>query len=719
MTLATSVRTNPSFTAWALFALLLVLPAIAHAQSWASSTLSNDVVVYAGPGFFYTNPLFVRSGQQTVVFDLGPTAGANTAKVRVNGGSWQDLDSGISGHTVRWSDPPTTLDVYDVDFLYVGPGNPNGNVVPFTLTIVPAATSRFADGTGNTMVFWKGGTSFNDRPFLMVEGIDAENRNSESTYFALASELFGQAITQGADVYVLNFDDGGRDLRLNADVVESAIGFLNGSRRASSARLDVAGVSMGGVVTRIALARMEEAGQQHRVDNFLSIDAPQNKAVLQYDLVNFIKDQVDQGRIEPPKNLTSKAGRQLLEYNVYASPNESTNFFNEINQINGDGYPHQSHNLGVSFGTRSNNPYPNQRWARFEIRTYFGYLYESRDFDITPEVAVPGSYLPLDVTNIWAYGCDNPWLGKCGTGEILRYPPKHPVFIPTASALHEVNGQSRFDETMTASTPSFHDRMPTNLANRLLDWLGYQVPTLTAYASGSLCIREGYYGVYSASASGGAGPYTYAWKMKPPCFGDAVISGEGSESLDGPIIVPNGPWCGGFNQIGTGQQITYAPSSAHVPYGTLQVRVEVRDSRNVTATSNTLYVSFVPDNGPGSCGGPVLERSADPTATSSQPLVGELLAREASLPDEFALRGGSPNPFSTSSEITFGLPEEAHVRLAVYDLLGREVSRLVEGTVPAGWHRARLDGSRLSAGVYVVRMEAGEHVSAAQITRVR
>lgn len=710
---ATSAQTRFICKGWLLLAVLCALPTFAHAQAgWSSLPLNNGSVVYAGPGFYRTDPIFVRSGQQPVAFDLGPTSGANASRVRVNGGTWTDLGAG--GPYIWWTTPPTAPGTYTVDFIYVGPGNPQGNTIPFNLTVVPAATARFGDGAGNTMVFWQGGTTFNDRPFLMIEGIDADNKNFEATYFALASGLFTQAIAQGADVHILNFNDGGRDLRLNADVVESGIGFLNGSRRASGARLDVAGVSMGGVVTRIALARMEAGGRPHRVDRFLSIDAPQNKAVLQYGLVDFIKSQADQGRIEPPRNLTSAAGRQLLEYNVYAAPNESTNFFNEINQINGDGYPHLSRNLGVSFGTRSNNPYLNQRWSRFEIRTWFGILRESRDFTITPEVGVPGSYLPLDVTKIWAYGCDQPWLGFCGTGELLRYPPVHPAFIPTASALHEVNGQSRFPETMTASAPSFHDRMPSDLANRLLDWLGYQVPTLRVSASGTACIRSGYYGVYTAYPSGGAGPYTYTWMMKPPCFGGEAFA-AGSQTADGlegpPMDEPNGPSCSGWNQIGTSQQINYYPRS--VPFGQLQIRAEVRDSRGVTALSNTLYVNHVPDNGPGSCDAEAASLAASPAQAAVQSF-----AQQAG-PTDFVLVGGTPNPFLTDTEVVFGVPEDTRLRLAVYDILGREVARLVDGPTTAGWHRVRLDGTRLPAGVYVCRLEAGGRVLSARITRVQ
>ena len=106
-------------------------------------------MAYAGPGFFYTDPIFIRSGQQTVVFNLGPSAGASSANVRVNEGSWISLASG--GPSISWSTPPTSPGQYNIEFKYVGPGNPQGKSVPFTLTVVPGATSRFGDGAGNTI----------------------------------------------------------------------------------------------------------------------------------------------------------------------------------------------------------------------------------------------------------------------------------------------------------------------------------------------------------------------------------------------------------------------------------------------------------------------------------------------------------------------------------------------------------------------------------------
>jgi hypothetical protein len=65
-----------------------------------------------------------------------------------------------------------------------------------------------------------------------------------------------------------------------------------------------------------------------------------------------------------------------------------------------------------------------------------------------------------------------------------------------------------------------------------------------------------------------------------------------------------------------------------------------------------------------------------------------------------------PNPFNPSTNISYQLPEAARVTLKVYDMLGREVAKLVDREVVAGNHTATFDGSRLSSGIYFVRFMA-------------
>lgn len=77
-----------------------------------------------------------------------------------------------------------------------------------------------------------------------------------------------------------------------------------------------------------------------------------------------------------------------------------------------------------------------------------------------------------------------------------------------------------------------------------------------------------------------------------------------------------------------------------------------------------------------------------------------------------------PNPVGRVATLHYTLPEAGPVRLAVYDLLGREVAVLAEGVQPVGRHEVRLSG--LAAGTYIVRIEVddGEEVLTRRVTVV-
>ena len=86
--------------------------------------------------------------------------------------------------------------------------------------------------------------------------------------------------------------------------------------------------------------------------------------------------------------------------------------------------------------------------------------------------------------------------------------------------------------------------------------------------------------------------------------------------------------------------------------------------------------------------------------------IGDRLAAAEAPPTEVGLEAPVPNPSAGGARVAFAVPEAGPVRLAVFDVRGREVAVLREGRVEAGRYEARLPGS-LAAGVYVVRLEAG------------
>lgn len=87
----------------------------------------------------------------------------------------------------------------------------------------------------------------------------------------------------------------------------------------------------------------------------------------------------------------------------------------------------------------------------------------------------------------------------------------------------------------------------------------------------------------------------------------------------------------------------------------------------------------------------------------------------ASTPKRFALVGNYPNPFNPETTIRYELPEDVHVQLEVYDMLGRRVALLVDELQRSGSHVTRFNGADLASGVYLYRLQAGAFEKVSQM----
>ncbi len=83
----------------------------------------------------------------------------------------------------------------------------------------------------------------------------------------------------------------------------------------------------------------------------------------------------------------------------------------------------------------------------------------------------------------------------------------------------------------------------------------------------------------------------------------------------------------------------------------------------------------------------------------------EIVMDASSLPEQYALAQNYPNPFNPQTTITFGLPEQAHITLEVFNLLGQRISTLVDGIRAAGTHTVVFDAQDLPGGVYIYRIK--------------
>jgi hypothetical protein len=93
--------------------------------------------------------------------------------------------------------------------------------------------------------------------------------------------------------------------------------------------------------------------------------------------------------------------------------------------------------------------------------------------------------------------------------------------------------------------------------------------------------------------------------------------------------------------------------------------------------------------------------------------------RAVEIPQQFDLGQNYPNPFNPNSNIRYQISEFRHVKLAVYDLLSREVAVLVNEKKGPGSYEVKFDGSNLASGVYFYRLQAGDFVAAKKLLLIK
>lgn len=94
------------------------------------------------------------------------------------------------------------------------------------------------------------------------------------------------------------------------------------------------------------------------------------------------------------------------------------------------------------------------------------------------------------------------------------------------------------------------------------------------------------------------------------------------------------------------------------------------------------------------------------------------------IPEQYILRQNYPNPFNPLTSISFALPEPGRVHLMVYNTNGQLVRLLASGQMPAGEHDVIWDGTnelgkRVSSGVYIYRISAGDFVQTRKMVMIK
>jgi hypothetical protein len=89
------------------------------------------------------------------------------------------------------------------------------------------------------------------------------------------------------------------------------------------------------------------------------------------------------------------------------------------------------------------------------------------------------------------------------------------------------------------------------------------------------------------------------------------------------------------------------------------------------------------------------------------------------IPNVFRLYTNYPNPFNPSTMIKFDIPKGTHVTLSIYDILGKEVDKLVNGYVQPGSYEVLWDASNYASGTYFYRFESGSFTDLKKMVLVK
>ena len=574
-------------------------------------------------------------------------------------------------------------------------------VMPYLL--VPEPDAYYTDSNGNAIgVWWQRSESVSqgnlNNPLLIAEGIDLGDDTLPYTNYARFKGLAYQLRHEGVDIAIISFGSPLSSIRVHESGMRRAVRFIHSLKQNQSIPTAVAGLSRGGVVARYALAHMEEDNIPHNTSLYLSYDAPHRGANINLNLQEDLilgGEYSDEVPSDVKANFRSAAVKELLiEHAEHSQPvTEHESFYNELNNLNGGyGYPQQSRNVAWSNGSWS--------WPNFDTNLAFELTitnFPDVEFPLTTLDQRPGSYIPQYLT-FSAYGnvavasyLDLLFL----VGDFLTFglwdPPSYysferrsdPTFIPTTSALDKDSefSSTKFDHAENALTRSSHAAFSQEAANFVLQEIRGafgpgDIPSTLTFQNETLSGTH----TFTASNSIDVGPNVLIASNSNITFeaGSSITFGPGFKAETGSAFLAQ------VGAIGTNTNASY--------------------SQAAVAASHTSQV-----NSPGHT---TEEEAYLGSENASEARKNRTGAVEEKIPAEFNLSGNYPNPFSGHTSLTYKLPVSTHVKIEVYDLLGRNIATLIDRPERAGVHRAQWDASGFASGTYIIKIEAGSYEAA-------
>src|SRR5689334_1073435 len=170
-----------------------------------------------------------------------------------NGVAWSDWfedNNEDAFATVRktFAQPGSYTIVFEIEFYLSDGSQAYSRQKEYALTVVPMPTAVYQDSHNNKLFYWVGQDAVCNKPVFVVEGFDPDNSNTAAVNYGLGFDVIELGRSQGYDVYILEFADGGADMDVSRDVFLGGCRFLHGQLQGADAALQIVGMSMGGTV---------------------------------------------------------------------------------------------------------------------------------------------------------------------------------------------------------------------------------------------------------------------------------------------------------------------------------------------------------------------------------------------------------------------------------------------------------------------------------------
>lgn len=384
----------------------------------------------------------------------------------------QNVYTGSAKQHVNWINPPASFRALGTHQLKVQATLATGEIIyrEYSINITQNASKFYKNNLSNdpyyylranTLTLWENASNPNAIPVLISEGFDAYNTTSAEFYAYAGQGLINALLANGYKVYVLDYEFNAQSMKNSAAIYNSALRYISSINANRS--VVAGGISMGGVIARYSLTKAENDLAPLPVSKFVSIDAPQQGAVVSKQFQDYTNSKTDDQQFES-FGINNTAAKQLLKYNTYDNTGIHTSFYSELNAMNcGTGYPKLTQNIGVAFSNGQANTNSGQ-W----LFVKFGSIIPGESIILSDEEKVSGSFLPRSSTN-FDPSPTNALFSTLLPGYVTFTRYSDPTFIPYASALDlNASNQSKFDVSIQANANGYHDKVPAEIINPLI-----------------------------------------------------------------------------------------------------------------------------------------------------------------------------------------------------------------------------------------------------------